>query len=154
MLWFVKLSCAFCVGWNVPPVCIWMPKRQTASKQVLYFVVSPELQVSGTAFDLLACFQFWLSAFVCALHYNPEIKYTSKQLKLNKIKCVGPVTENTCWLNISTSVFLSLALQPISLSSSIWMSSAIHSELLCKSAPIQPSQCYCGDTCCAEWNLW
>lgn len=29
----------------------------------------------------------WLGAFVCDPHYNPEIKYTSKQLKLNKIKC-------------------------------------------------------------------
>lgn len=29
----------------------------------------------------------WLGTFVWDPHYNPEIKYTSKQLKLNKIKC-------------------------------------------------------------------
>lgn len=63
-----------------------------STKQAFVFCcVRLELQVSGSAFDLLAFFfQFiWLSAFVCDPYYNPEIKYTSKPLKLNKIKCAG-----------------------------------------------------------------
>lgn len=66
-------------------------KASESSKQILSFVLCAwKLQVSGNAFDLLVFFfpQFiWLGAFVCDPHYNPEIKYTSKQLKLNKIKC-------------------------------------------------------------------
>lgn len=67
-------------------------KASDGSKQVFVFCcVCLQLQVSGSAFDLLAFFpQFiWLSAFVCDPHYNPEIKYTSKRLKPNKIKCAA-----------------------------------------------------------------
>lgn len=67
---------------------------QSATKQQTGFVfccVCLELQVIGSAFDLQAFFfQFiWLSTFLCGPHYYTEIKYTSKQLKLNKIKCAA-----------------------------------------------------------------
>lgn len=75
---------------NVPPAYIWMPKRQTG---FVFCVLFLERQVSGSAFDLQPLFfppQFiWLSAFVCGPHYNTDIKYTSKLLKLNKIKCAA-----------------------------------------------------------------
>lgn len=74
--------------WNVPPVHIRMPKRQTAANMFCLLLCVP--RASGALVPLICwrfCPQFiWLSAFVGDPHYNPEIRYTSKLLKLNKIK--------------------------------------------------------------------
>lgn len=88
---FVKLSSAFYV---IEMYHLYVFGCQSVRQQQTGFVfccVRLELQVSGCAFDLLAFFfEFiWLNAFVCDPHYNLEIKYTSKQLKLNKIKCAA-----------------------------------------------------------------
>lgn len=106
---FVKLSSAFCVGWNVPPVCIWMPKRQTAANRFLSFVAYA-CSFRWVALPLI-CSRFspqfiWLSAFVCDPHYNPEIKYTSKRLKPNKIKCAQKI--HIDWTYLYLSSYLSL----------------------------------------------
>lgn len=79
---------------HAPPVYTWMPKSDSSSMCFCFMLrCARSFQVSGCAFDPLCFFFFlpqfsWLSTLVCDPHYNPEIKYTSKQLKLNKIKCV------------------------------------------------------------------
>lgn len=85
---FVKLSSALYV---IEMYHLYVFGCRSGRQVFVCCCVSPELQVRGCAFDLLRFFpQFiWLSAFVCDPHYNPEIKYTSKQLKLNKIKCAA-----------------------------------------------------------------
>lgn len=70
-------------------MCIWMPRCQAAANRFCLLLCVPGASGEWLFFWSAAVFfQFiWLRAFVCDPHYNPEIKYTSKQLKLNKIKC-------------------------------------------------------------------
>lgn len=79
---------------------------QSGSEHLSSLVVSLRLQVSGSPLIRQPFFQFiWLSVFVCLSHYDTEIKYASKLLKLCKIKCAA-VTEAVDWTYLHLSSYL------------------------------------------------